>query len=937
MLRIVLTLFLSSILFDGTLAAAETISISKGFGKLKTSPHSFFLEDPASGLGIEQALQNFVAGKFFQPEDGKASFGFSPSSWWMISPIENRGDTEIAATITQRYALVDLIEYWLVTPEGQILGHRVAGDRHIAKDSDHPTARLPYMNLKLPPGKSYLVSRIKTDGSVAFDLMLLEESAYQAEKIAEYTLLAALLGMLAIMATYNLFIFLQLRKSTYLIYALFVLTMIYQPLSYSGLMKHIVGHYDLAMNEFFLIVANLSCYLVISFSVPFLSINKRHPKLMLLCVLSLLLPTLGIVFAFIDYNTSAKLSVLGAMNASFTALICGITLSLQRFRPAYFFTLAWTTLIIANFVRMMATSGAIEMSAFTEWGVVIGSVIEAALISLALADKVRLTEKNALSRISALNDNLRLESDKVRNLNENLERLVEEKTREIQSIMKNIPLGVLVVKGEELLVSDTYSRSCQDILRTKSIASSSAIDLIFHDAKLDKETKAQVDSVLRSSIGEDEINFETNEHLLPQELVFQFMDEIRYYQFNWKAILDENNLVEKILVVVKDVTEIKQLEDSALKKSLDLEYIGEILDVSSQKFSTFITSSLKFMEENKRLIVLNHILSTSLLKRLFINLHTIKGAARSLGFKNLTPMVHDLEQMIADMISGKIEKDRELCAARHHECETLLLYYEQLNSQKLGRKSKGELSIEKDYVDRILLLLRRLQNRNSLEERHEMEEYCIYLEDLSYCNATELFEEIALNAEMLARDLQKEYPIVDITSSDIFVSQEGQQIIRDAFIHIIRNSMDHGIERPEERLRKGKDEAGHIKVALSLPNDVLCIEYVDDGAGLDLSAIKSKAIELGILAEETHADSNDIASLIFESGFSTARDINDISGRGVGMSAIREHFEKHGGQVRLELLSESNIDASQQIQFKLIMTLPRKYIVCRSSKYMEAA
>jgi hypothetical protein len=386
-------IFLAAFLFTPKIYA-KPILTSNSFESIGLSDQSFYFEDKNSTHTVTDILKLVEAGKLSPPENGKTSFGFSASSWWMASALVNETSENIKAVVIQRYALVDTIEFWLLDTQGNIL-------------------------------------------------------------------------------------------------------------------------------------------------------------------------------------------------------------SLQRFRPAYFFTLAWFTLIFANILRMAATSGSIERSPLTEWGVVFGSVIEAALISLALADKVRLTEKHTFDRISSLNKNLRQESAKVQNLNENLEQLVEEKTREIQSIMTNISLGILVIRGDDLLVSETFSKASLAIFKTSTIGTMPAIDLMFRDAQISNEAKEQVKSVLESAIGEDEVNFESNSHLLPREITFQFKSDERHYQFDWKAIVDANDKTEKVLVVVKDVTDLRKLEASAREKSLELEYIGEILDVTSQKFSAFISSSTKSLVNHK--------------------------------------------------------------------------------------------------------------------------------------------------------------------------------------------------------------------------------------------------------------------------------------------------------------------------------------------------
>ena len=123
----------------------------------------------------------------------------------------------------------------------------------------------------------------------------------------------------------------------------------------------------------------------------------------------------------------------------------------------------------------------------------------------------------------------------------------------------------------------------------------------------------------------------------------------------------------------------------------------------------------------------------------------------------------------------------------------------------------------------------------------------------------------------------------------------------DPLIHILRNSLDHGIELPAARVAAGKPEEGRITVRAVQENDRVLIEISDDGKGIDPALVKRKAFEKGLIDEhrlETISDA-DAVQLVFAAGFSTNDVVSDLSGRGVGMDVVRNSLEKIGGQVRL--------------------------------------
>ncbi|WP_053333643.1 chemotaxis protein CheA [Gemmatimonas phototrophica] len=145
------------------------------------------------------------------------------------------------------------------------------------------------------------------------------------------------------------------------------------------------------------------------------------------------------------------------------------------------------------------------------------------------------------------------------------------------------------------------------------------------------------------------------------------------------------------------------------------------------------------------------------------------------------------------------------------------------------------------------------------------------------------------------------------------------QAIQDPLTHMVRNSADHGIERPADRSAAGKSEGGTIKLSARHEGGHVVIELADDGAGIDPQRIKRKAIERGLVRADLAEQMSDtqVLRFIFEPGFSTAEQITNISGRGVGMDVVRSNIEAIGGTVDLT----SAIGRGTTIRVKIPLTL----------------
>jgi len=126
--------------------------------------------------------------------------------------------------------------------------------------------------------------------------------------------------------------------------------------------------------------------------------------------------------------------------------------------------------------------------------------------------------------------------------------------------------------------------------------------------------------------------------------------------------------------------------------------------------------------------------------------------------------------------------------------------------------------------------------------------------------------------------------------------------IADPLTHLIRNSLDHGIESPEKRIAAGKSPLGTITLKAAHQGGNIVIEVGDDGAGLDRQKILAKARERGLQLSEQMSD-QEVWALIFEAGFSTAEQVTDVSGRGVGMDVVRRNIQEMGGRIEIESMT----------------------------------
>ncbi|MFK8024020.1 MAG: chemotaxis protein CheA [Ilumatobacter sp.] len=178
---------------------------------------------------------------------------------------------------------------------------------------------------------------------------------------------------------------------------------------------------------------------------------------------------------------------------------------------------------------------------------------------------------------------------------------------------------------------------------------------------------------------------------------------------------------------------------------------------------------------------------------------------------------------------------------------------------------------------------------------------------------------------------------------DIRLEMEGKETeldrtlleaIKDPLTHMIRNTVDHGIESPEVRVANGKDSEGTLRLSASHEGGQVNIEISDDGGGIDAEAIKNSAASKGLITAEQAAGLSDAAAvqLIFRPGFSTAQQVSNISGRGVGMDVVKTNIERIGGSV--DVKTQVGVGTTFEIKIPLTLAIiPAIVVRCDGNRY----
>ncbi|MCO7223731.1 GAF domain-containing protein [Pleionea sp. CnH1-48] len=500
-----------------------------------------------------------------------------------------------------------------------------------------------------------------------------------------------------------------------------------------------------------------------------------------------------------------------------------------------------------------------------------------------------------------------------------------EKTNDISSMLMNMHQGLFTIM-EGGIIHHEYAVYLEKIFETQHIASRNFMDLLFTDTDIGSNGQDQVKTAIEALIGSDEMMYDFNSHLLITEVSKTMEDgRVKILDFDWDPIILDGD-IDKIMVTVRDVTELKALQKEAEAQKRDLEIIGQILAVGQEKMAEFLSSGFNFINECRDLITNTAEKDLDVIATLFRNMHTIKGNARTYNFAYITNSVHEVETTYDEL---RKQEDKEWQQEQLLEelltAEKDIEYYRDVAREKLGYDESGGGSVlDSEQVKNILEKIKALDTQALDAPVKEVVDktYQLFISGDAKPIGN-VIDGVIQSVDSLAKELEKTPPKVNISDAGLLIKKDFYNMMNNIFMHVFRNAMDHGIESNNERKEKGKPEQGSIFLETELNSSMATFKIYDDGRGLAISKLFSKAVNDGLYEEGNKPADLEIANLIFASGFSTAEEVTEVSGRGVGMDAVRQFLIEEGGNI--EVCLEDDKEGSDFRAFSTKISLPDKF------------
>ena len=375
-------------------------------------------------------------------------------------------------------------------------------------------------------------------------------------------------------------------------------------------------------------------------------------------------------------------------------------------------------------------------------------------------------------------------------------------------------------------------------------------------------------------------------------------DKEIFLSVNYQPIF-EGDKISKVMVIANDITAQKMaeqhFEQSQREKELQLERVQTLVENRAEAIASLLDECDKLMETLQTTSLQNLFAQTELMHSVCRDAHTIKGNSGSYGLTQLPGIIERLENFFSSIKSELIIGQKEDAEYKNFidDLTGELTAIKNLR-KKLFSMRENRISIDKDKYNEILM---KISNDSFKSSQELLKEYAA-LNSLTLELFCQRYNKVIQS--YCLKYGKKINPLI-ITTPQQILSPAMAQHLDGPVTHIVRNCLDHGIESPEIREQSNKSVEGSITFSCTVSEKELHLIISDDGKGLDPDAIAATALRKGFLTEQQLGElsSKQKQELIMMHGFSTKESANEISGRGVGMDAVKSDVEKLGGSVSI--------------------------------------
>jgi two-component system, chemotaxis family, sensor kinase CheA len=446
---------------------------------------------------------------------------------------------------------------------------------------------------------------------------------------------------------------------------------------------------------------------------------------------------------------------------------------------------------------------------------------------------------------------------------ERLEAEVARRTEAIKTILDNVTFGFMVI-NRELIVQPESTRSCERLFGTSKVEGSNLCELLGVEGRASLSLVLGIDQVF-----EDLLPTDASIAQIPKKFT---MRDGHCLRVDVGVVRSKTSEITGLLLTISDITAL----EAATRESNNNRTLVSILK-QRESFRSFLADATHQLDAARRAVTEGN---QSLTRHA---LHTIKGNSASYGLDEVVDVIHAIEDLV-ELTSPDVERVNDTLTGFLKRNHRVL----EIDMDELGEEG---FAVSREQMSDLRSLISSIKDG-------EAGKLHAWTARVLRKPAWQLFGPVDDFAQKLATRLGKTISC-QLNGLDSTVDAETVRPVAQVLTHLIRNAVDHGLEAPIER--RNKPRVGKLELELTEKASAYVLRCSDDGRGIDTDALGRRAVELGLVSAERVASmtEREKMDLVFIEGLSTAAVTTSISGRGVGMSAVRTAVEKAGGEIEL--------------------------------------
>jgi signal transduction histidine kinase len=840
--------------------------------ELMLGRHVMILEDQTGQLTFEDIRSGAHDHEFKAATRDFPGLNNPDAKFWVKLSIHNSTTAPRDLFLENRYPMLDFMTLYQVGENGALLEETLGDEVPYEKRSE--AFRYPVYPIHLKPGLNDYVLKLQNKSTFIISLFLWDQRNFENYSRRDNLVLGLLYGCILILILYNMFLTFSFRSQTYLIYVIYLATYVAYQFGIQATGIEWIGG-DLGrwvMNRGWVIMVSISHGLSCLFAMHFLNMQKHMPRWRKWLQFLILVNVAVFCFSFAgSYGAITQAVTYTTLIVSLSLIASGIAAAWRGYRPAIFYTLGWACLLLGNMALALMFNGLFPFNFFAQWGSLMGGAMEVALMSLALGSRVNDMQARSEQTIKTLNAALKRQIQEV-------ESIVAERTQTIRSIIDHVKSGFFTINSQ-LQVEAGFTRSCHRLLGDRIQDQASLPDVLGLSGERRSIFQMTVEQVFADSMPE-----EVSLAQIPR--TFRIGDSILLLE--GALIRDSHGQPKAILFTVNDITRLRMKQREAHRSSMLIKILRNM-----DAFRSFI----KITRENLRHLSNPEVRSKR--KMVAFILHTLKGNCLIFNMKAQADRIHKLEGAtditLEDILA--LEKSFQLFLTRH--ADILSLDWEEEHDEDVVLKHSSLLHLRDEF--------------NRLGVSYEfIQFYDDWVRSITARSAGNLLGPIVDDVQLLAKRSGRKVNFELQGASVKIYSDQEKRLIKN-LVHLVRNAVIHGIEKD----RGSKPEQGRIVLQFKEKDKQLEIRCQDDGQGMDPKQIGQMLVEKG-LASMDDIEKKSISELIeilSSDGFSSTREVDLYSGRGVGVASVYAAVRECQGHMEIK--------TSQAQGTEFIITLPR--------------